>query len=100
MVGKDSHTKSLKKEWDKMEKLQRIEDMIKEATDFEELVERLFWEDIYIIDDGQWLQDTNQGKIYGHTLHYYMTIEDLMGTERFKLYVEDDLELIDELDTI
>ena len=81
-----------------MEKLKRIEKMIKESTDFEELVERLFWEDVYIIDDGQWLQDTNQGKIYGHTRPYFSTFHDLMGMENFSLYEEDDQELIDELE--
>ena len=82
-----------------MDKMQKIERTIKQAKSVDELVEQLFWLDCYIVDDGQWILDTNEGKIYSHTSHYFTSIIDLMGEDYFSLYHETDQDLIDELDT-
>ena len=82
-----------------MKKMLEIEKIIIQSKDVDEMVEKLFWMDCYIIDDGQWILDTNQDKIYGQASPYYRSIIDLMGDKKFKLYHETDQDLIDELDT-
>ena len=56
--------------------MERTEDMIKidfaENDNFEELVEELFWEDLYFEEmDGLHIHDTNQGKWYAVENRYW-----------------------------
>lgn len=80
-------------------KVIEIKNTIKGAESVDEMVEGLFWLDCYIVDDGQYIQDVNAGKVYTHNKPWFASITDLMKYDSFEL-VEVDEDIIEELELL
>ena len=82
-----------------MTKINKIGRIIRTAATIDEMVELLFWEDCYIVDDGQWIYDANLDTFYTHPFHFYRAIVDLHKVENVNWYEETDQDMISELET-
>lgn len=86
--------KDINKELEKMVTMIKDEIMTldtKKYSNFDEFVEELFWNDMYIIDDGQYIYNTNTGKLYVTAYAYFVTVFDLFNHK-------DVIDLIEETD--